>query len=709
MKLLQDLHRRRVFRLAGLYIVGAWVVIEVSSVFFPAWGIPDTALRYLFTAAALLFPVALVFSWIFDITSDGIVRTKAAMSGENVDLSLKRSDYLVLAALAVVGLAVLAGSFQKIAKEIEFSPLVDLVAERVENSIAVLPFSNLDTNPDTGYFSDGVTEEILHRLSATGALRVFGSTSSFAFRNSEDSPARISELLGVEYLLHGSIRRDNNYVRVTARLLDQQGLQVWSQSFDRKLEAIFVIQSEIASAVAAQIVKEIVSTHGASNARATKNMEAYNSYLIGRAHANARTEEWHAKSEEAFRESIELDADFAAAYAGLAYSLFIMRSFDEDRVEEAIWSANKAIQLDPNSAEGHAILGIMLANWGPDEHPEGIQNLRRAIELDPAMSIAYNWLSIALSMDGRIEEAESIMDQGLAIDPLNPPIVSNVANRLSNYGELDRAERMVLRLAQLPEPPRLVEGTLFEIYSEWGRYSDALQWLPGQYGATAYEALGLTEQTDEILAILVQEDPIGVMEPQLATLHSRGRHSDAWNELDRFILKYVSSYEEVDPDYLGLALISQVLAEKYDMAIDLFRSLANEDPEAMVEDMFPTRGVDVLNALAFAYIESGNTSKANELLEFRNDNMVRLGDSTQPAFLEKLSLNRALRGDNDAAYATLEQAVDNGWANYYLAINDPRWGDTLEQPRFVELLERVQDNLVKQRESVLARESNKTP
>ena len=101
-----------------------------------------------------------------------------------------------------------------------------------------------------GYFSDGVTEEILHRLSATRALHVFGSTSSFAFRNSEDSPARISEALGVEYLLHGSIRRDNNYVRITARLLDQQGLQVWSQSFDRKLEAIFVIQSEIASAVA---------------------------------------------------------------------------------------------------------------------------------------------------------------------------------------------------------------------------------------------------------------------------------------------------------------------------------------------------------------------------------------------------------------------------------------------------------------------------
>ena len=236
MKLLHDLRRRRVFRLAGPYIVGAWIVIEVSSVFFPAWGIPDTALRFLFIAAALLFPVALVVSWVFDITSEGIVRTKAAVPGEDIDLALQRSDYVILAALAIVGLAVLGGSFQKIAEEIEPNPALDAAVHRVENSIPVLPFANLDTSPDTGYFSDGVTEEILHRLSATRALHVFGSTSSFAFRNSEDSPAQISEILGVEYLLHGSIRRDNNVVRITARLLDQNGLQVWSQTFDRKLE-----------------------------------------------------------------------------------------------------------------------------------------------------------------------------------------------------------------------------------------------------------------------------------------------------------------------------------------------------------------------------------------------------------------------------------------------------------------------------------------
>jgi TolB-like protein len=216
-----------VFRLAGVYIVGAWVAIEVSSVFFPAWGIPDTALRYLFIAAALLFPVALIFSWVFDITSQGIVRTEPAVPGEHVDLSLRRGDWILLSALGVIAIAVLYGSLQRVADEALLEPIAEVV-ERIENSIAVLPFTNLDPNPDTGYFSDGVSEEILHRLSATRALHVLGWASAKILGQSEVAPAEISERLGVEYLLHGSIRRDGDFVRVTARLMDRSGLQVWS-------------------------------------------------------------------------------------------------------------------------------------------------------------------------------------------------------------------------------------------------------------------------------------------------------------------------------------------------------------------------------------------------------------------------------------------------------------------------------------------------
>ena len=202
MNLWQELRRRRVFRLTGLYVVGAWLVIQVADIWFPAWGLPETALRFLFIAAIACFPVALIFGWFYDITPQGIVRTEPSGDRESVDLRLKPVDYVVLAALLAIGSAIVIGSIGKIQEEIETGSGVAAPVEKTAHSIAVLPFSNLDTNPDTGFFSDGITEEILHRLSTLGALHVLASTSSFAFRDSEESPASISDKLGVRYLLY---------------------------------------------------------------------------------------------------------------------------------------------------------------------------------------------------------------------------------------------------------------------------------------------------------------------------------------------------------------------------------------------------------------------------------------------------------------------------------------------------------------------------
>ena len=251
----QELRRRHVYRMAGFYIVGAWLIIQVADVFFPAWGLPDTALRFLIIATISCFPIALIFSWTYDITTSGIVKTEPADAGEDFDSSLKRTDFVVLVTLLAIGAAIVFSSLHKIVEEVDD---VEAAAEKIANSVAVLPFVNLDTNPDTGYFSDGVTEEILHQLSSLKALHILSRTSSFAFRDSNEGPARISEILGVRYLLHGSVRRDNNFVRVTARLIDDTGYQVWSETFDRKLEGIFAIQSEIASTVASRIERQII-------------------------------------------------------------------------------------------------------------------------------------------------------------------------------------------------------------------------------------------------------------------------------------------------------------------------------------------------------------------------------------------------------------------------------------------------------------------
>jgi TolB-like protein len=238
--------------------VGAWLTLQVADILFPAWGLPETSIRYLVIAGAAGFPVALVFGWFYDFTPRGIIRTDLSQGEETADLSLKRMDYVILCALLAIGAAILYGSVGKIRETAEATVDQTVQAERLPNSIAVLPFTNLDANPDTRYFSDGITEEILHRLSTLKSLHVLASTSSFAFANSNEGPGGISEKLGVRFLLQGSVRRDNDFVRITARLVDESGFQLWSDTFDRKLESIFVIQSEIAGFVSEQIVDEIV-------------------------------------------------------------------------------------------------------------------------------------------------------------------------------------------------------------------------------------------------------------------------------------------------------------------------------------------------------------------------------------------------------------------------------------------------------------------
>jgi TolB-like protein/tetratricopeptide (TPR) repeat protein len=686
-----------VFRFAGVYIVGAWVVIEVSSVFFPAWGIPDTALRYLFIAAALLFPVALVFSWVFDITANGIVRTKPAVPGEHIDLSLRRGDWVLLFALGLIAVAVLFGSLQRVADEALLEPVAEVV-ERIENSIAVLPFTNLDPNPDTGYFSDGVSEEILHRLSATRALHVLGWASAKILGQSEVAPAEISERLGVEYLLHGSIRRDGDYVRVTARLMDQSGLQVWSQSFDRKLESIFVIQSEIASAVTSQIVAEIVSSGGRSTLRATDNMEAYNEYLVGRALTHAREAGWHEKSETAFRRAIELDPEFAPAHAGLAYSLIIMTAGSEEQVTAAMAAARRSLELDPNLALGHAILGIMEGSMGLATLEDAEQRLRRALELDPALSDAYNWLTLNLREQGRLDEADTIAEQGYEIDPLLPSLANGVANERANHGDYERAIRVLEPFTRLNQISGALIAGLVDINSEYGRFAEAIRAHAGPRSVGVYAALGLFDEADRLANRLGH--PFFRFLATRENMQVRGEHEEALDFTQSFLAEQGYAFEDLGPDDQTWILQTQVLGGDHDGAIERFELLGNGDPLEWLENVSALLAPDLLNAMGFAYAQRGDTDEAQAILGAETSRMAHFKPYSAPIFLAPMALNAALLGDADLAYERLSKAVDKGWANYYRAINDPRWGDVLSQPRFVKLMERVQADLQEQRAEV---------
>ena len=718
MNLWQELRRRRVFRLAGFYVVGAWLVIQVADISFPAWGLPETALRFLFIAAIAGFPIALIFGWFYDVTPRGIVRTEPAGDAEAVDLRLKPADYVVLASLVAVAAAIVIGSLGRIQEEIDTETVAAAGVEKISDSIAVLPFANLDTNPDTGYFSDGITEEILHRLSTLGALHVLASTSSFAFRDSDESPASISDKLGVRYLLQGSVRREGDQVRITARLLDENGFQLWSDRFDRRLESIFVIQAEIASRVSSEIVNRIVPPKELPAGRTTENMEAYSAYLQGRAYFDARTSEWKDRAREAFNRAIELDSDFAPPYAGLA--TLVVNSGRGPHWEEARGFAEKALQLDPVLPLGHATLGLTQAVLGEPER--GAESLRRAIELDRSLAIAYTWSLMPLRELGLVDEAVAMLERGLEIDPLNPVLIRNAVEYESNHGNFKRAEHLALRLTRLPEPPFWTFGMLYDLYTEWGRYADAVdaakthgRHFAGERGymfvgealASGYAAIGEVEDAEywfEIFRSQWEEEPPLAETYYLAALGAGpGWLSADLEKADALI----DSEGPYDVPYLlsygGLAWIQAGNPEKgvewLERGIALYQQemVPDDAPDgidySLLDRRWPTPlVVHLAQRLAFAYRVTGNNRGLEEAMQFLEEDRVNVQLPANPATLESLALTSALTGDTGAARAYLRQALELGWANYYGVVNDPAWAETIQAPEFQALLAEAKAN-----------------
>jgi len=730
MKFWQELRRRRVFRMTGLYIVGAWVVIQVAEVSFEAWGVPDSALRFLFIAAFACFPVALVFSWFYDITAKGIVRTEKADVAESVDLRLKLKDYLLLAALLVIGGLILFGSVKQVQEQVEIDQAVPRQAEAPEHSLAVLPFSNLDINAETGYFSDGITEEILNQLSELKALHVLASNSSFAFRDSQEGPAGILQKLGVRYLLQGSIRRDQDYVRVTARLIDEKGFQVWSDQYDRQLQGIFAIQTEIASQVASQVINEIVPLKQLPEGRTTENMEAYNQYLAGKAYFDSRTPGWKEQAIAAFQEAINLDPGFAPPYAGLAMATTVNTGFGS-HWEEARQLAEKSIELDDDYARGHAALGMILMAEG--KLHESTLSSRRALELNPSLGFAYNILARALGWLKQTDEVREVQYQGLAVDPLNPPLVANIAGMESRDGNFERAEQLLLRLLSLPEPPSLAYFELHQLYDNWGLFADALN-LAKQITrqalasggsdnignnaallAWSYANLGMQDDADYWMNQLFGDQVPGIQ--SLDFTFNLLRTRDSASNLGVKLQQLVDRTEFVPGQHhpwllcqLGLVNIQrgnfEKGAEQLDLGLHFFQAGPGQTEPADSINLATFEAgtsdiVFVMHLLASAYQQIDQQDKASAILEALED---EFGMDTN-------ALHQALKGNRTGAFEILNDAEQSPWktyygpGKYYEITSDPAWAGTIEYPEFQELLTRWKVDIDQQRAEVVAIEA----
>jgi TolB-like protein/Tfp pilus assembly protein PilF len=423
-------------------------LIQAASIFFPAFDAPPWVMKIFIIVIIFGFPVALILSWAFEITPEGIKLESEIEPSKSVKRRTGRKIVAVTIALAVVAAGLFVYQLVRSKSDTSGSPIAATI---VNKSIAVLPFDNLSRDPDNAYFAEGVQDEILTRLAKVADLKVISRTSTQRFQSAPDNLPEIAKQLGVTNILEGSVQKANDQVRVNVQLINAMtDAHLWADTYDRKLIDIFSVESEIAKIIAEALQAKLTGSEQKSIAKApTANPEAYELYLKGRFFWNKRTGVDLRKAIDYFNQAIAKDPNYALAYADVANSYVLLSNYAFDSPQQLIPPARaavkKALELDDSLAEAHASLGL-LATLELDLE-RGNSEFERAIQLKPNYATAHHWLSLGLASLGQFDGAIAEGKRALELDPLSLIINADfgwihfIAHR---YAEAERQARKTL-------------------------------------------------------------------------------------------------------------------------------------------------------------------------------------------------------------------------------------------------------------------------
>src|SRR3954454_21162914 len=431
--------------MAGLYLVGAWLLIQVASTMLPAFDGPLWALRGLIIVLALGFVPMLIFSWVFELTPQGLKRDEDVRPEESIaPQTARRMNHTIIAVL-VLALGYFAidkfvltpqrqqqsgASSDQLRTAAAIPDKQGLAGARPsiqEKSIAVLPFDNLSRDPDNAYFCEGVQDEILTRLAKVADLKVISRTSTQRFKSAPSDLREIAKQLGVMHIVEGSVQKANDQVRVNVQLINAMNdAHLWAETYDRKLIDIFSVESEIAKTIADTLQAKLTgSEKKMMAAQPTNNTEAYELYHKGKSLWEKRSGDNIPKAIAYYEQAIARDPNYALAYAGLAKAYILLPFYTgADRLiasSKAKEAALKALRLDSNLAEAHGALGKVL--FSEIDLAGAMREYKRAIELNPNDATAHHWFgNDTLAALGRFEEAISEGKRAIELDPLSTVI-----------------------------------------------------------------------------------------------------------------------------------------------------------------------------------------------------------------------------------------------------------------------------------------------
>jgi serine/threonine-protein kinase len=434
-----ELKRRRVFRAVIGYGVVAFAVLQIVEPIIHGFHWPDDVLTWVVAALAIGFPITVGLAWVFDIRAARIERTVSAGGPRGVRLAVL---FLGIGSLAATPLVAWYGLRHR-----------PRPAPHGPPSIAVLPFVDMSPNHDQDYFADGISEEVLDKLTQLDGLRVAGRTSAFSFKGKNEDLRDIGHKLGVANLLEGSVRKAGDHVRITAQLISvDDGYHVWSHTFDRDARDVFAVQEEIAASVATALRAKLLPGP-VQPERETPKPEAHDQLLLGNKFLSQLTDQGYGDALEAYRRAAELDPGYAPAWSGQSLALFnLAQSASEEDVprvkHEALAMAEKAVALAPDDGRALSLRGVirlrLLGDIGGAR-----QDLDRAIALSPGDETVLQRRAYLLADLGRLREAIALQRSAVEIDRLNGLMWTWLTYFLIASDDLDAAAQAAAKVDEI--------------------------------------------------------------------------------------------------------------------------------------------------------------------------------------------------------------------------------------------------------------------
>jgi len=451
--LLAELKRRHVYRVAVAYAVVAWLLIQVATQVFPFFEVPNWTVRLVVMLLALGFPAALILAWAFELTPEGIKRTKDVTPNERVSAFRAGRKFVgIVLAMAIIAAGLM---FYHFVRQTTLTPDQPSITKATlpKKSIAVLPLLNESGDAADEYFSDGLSEELIAALAQIRQLKVVGRSSSFQFKGEKHDSKAIAAKLGVSTLLEGTVRKQGDKVRIVAELTNaDDGTELWTETFEREVKDIFAVQTEIATAVARSLELSLLGEDTIAKKAMTSSVEAHNAYLQGHFYFQRRNLEDYRRAVGFFDQAIKADPDYALAYAERSEAwTWISDLTGENQAQSwaaAAEDAEKAVAIDPNLAEAQAALGWVrvFIQW---RFEEGLKALRRAKQLSPWNATTNDLLARVVVYFGQFDEAEQLARQSLEIDPLSYQAHISLGRVLLIQGKLVEADAISRKAVEI--------------------------------------------------------------------------------------------------------------------------------------------------------------------------------------------------------------------------------------------------------------------